>query len=106
MRERENSRSSRGDGVVRVEIYDQSYTLAGESDDAYVSQLAEKVDTTMRRIARQTRVVDSLRVAVLAAVNLADENEALRLRVAKLERLLSEKAADYGEKLDRLLRAV
>ncbi|MGA2634949.1 MAG: cell division protein ZapA [Terracidiphilus sp.] len=59
-------------GYVTVEIYDQTYHLFGQ-DSAHIHQLAERVDATMRSIAAQGRTVDSLRVAVLAALNLADE---------------------------------
>jgi cell division protein ZapA len=59
-------------GYVTVEIYDQSYHLSGQ-DTAHIRQLAECVDAKMRAIAARGRTVDSLRVAVLAALNLADE---------------------------------
>jgi cell division protein ZapA len=57
---------------VTVEIYDQTYHLSGQ-DAAHVRELAECVDAKMRAVAAQGRTVDSLRVAVLAALNLADE---------------------------------
>jgi cell division protein ZapA len=59
-------------GYVTVEIYDQTYHLSGE-DAEHVRQLAERVDAKMRAVAAQGRTVDSLRVAVLAALNFADE---------------------------------
>jgi cell division protein ZapA len=57
---------------VTVTIYDQTYHLSGQ-DAAHIRELAEKVDAKMRAVAAQGRTVDSLRVAVLAALNLADE---------------------------------
>jgi cell division protein ZapA len=57
---------------VTVQIYDQTYHLSGE-DAEHVRQLAAQVDAKMRAVAAQGRTVDSLRVAVLAALNLADE---------------------------------
>ena len=57
---------------VTVEIYDQTYHLSGQ-DAAHVRELAARVDAKMRAVAAQGRTVDSLRVAVLAALNLADE---------------------------------
>jgi cell division protein ZapA len=59
-------------GYVTVEIYDQTYHLSGQ-DAEHIRQLAEIVDAKMRAVAAQGRTVDSLRVAVLAALNLADE---------------------------------
>jgi cell division protein ZapA (FtsZ GTPase activity inhibitor) len=57
---------------VTVEIYDQTYHLSGQ-DAAHIRELAALVDAKMRAVAAQGRTVDSLRVAVLAALNLADE---------------------------------
>lgn len=57
---------------VTVEIYDQTYHLSGQ-DASHIRKLAAQVDTKMRTVAGQGRTVDSLRVAVLAALNLADE---------------------------------
>ena len=59
-------------GCVTVEIYDQLYHLSGE-DAEHIRRLAELVDARMRAVAAQGRTADSLRVAVLAALNLADE---------------------------------
>jgi len=57
---------------VTVEIYDQIYHLSGQ-DTEHIRALAARVDAKMRAVAAQGRTVDSLRVAVLAALNLADE---------------------------------
>src|ERR1039458_8663256 len=59
-------------GCVTVEIYDQTYPLSGE-DAEHIRGLAELVDARMRAVAAQGRTADSLRVAVLAALNIADE---------------------------------
>jgi cell division protein ZapA len=57
---------------VTVEIYDQTYHLYGQDPD-HIRELAAIVDGKMRAVASEGRTVDSLRVAVLAALNLADE---------------------------------
>lgn len=58
--------------AVSVDIYDQTYHLRGH-DVGYIQRLAELVDGKMRAVASQGKTVDSLRVAVLAALNIADE---------------------------------
>ncbi len=68
---------------VSVEIYDQVYTLRG-TDPGHIEQLAELVDGKMRAVASQGTTVDSLRVAVLAALNIADELLAVRSRYEAL----------------------
>lgn len=57
---------------ITVEIYDQLYHLSGNDAD-HLRSLADRVDSIMRAVASQGRTVDSLRVAVLTALNLADE---------------------------------
>ena len=63
---------------MKVEIYDQTYTVAGDLEPDYVEELARNVDTNMREIARATGIVDSVKVAVLAALAIADELHTLR----------------------------
>ena len=64
-----------------VDIYDQIYHLRGP-DPVYLEQLSALVDAKMRAVARHGTTVDSLRVAVLAALNIADELVKLRQRDA------------------------
>jgi len=67
-------------GSVRVEIFDQGYNLRG-TDPEYILKLAEYVDIKMRAVSQQTHTVDTARLAVLAAINIADEFHMLRKRV-------------------------
>jgi cell division protein ZapA len=67
----EEPRSNPGE-YVTVEIYDQLYHLSGD-DPHHIRELAGYVDAKMRAVAAQGKTADSLRVAVLAALNLADE---------------------------------
>jgi cell division protein ZapA len=62
---------------VRVEIFDQAYNLRG-SDPEYILKLAEYVDSKMRAVAEATNTVDTARLAVLAALNIADEYQLLK----------------------------
>jgi cell division protein ZapA len=70
---------ARASGAVVVEIYDQVYQLRGV-DQAYIERLANVVDSKMRAVSQHGATVDSLRVAVLAALNIADELLTLRAR--------------------------
>ncbi|MGO9086868.1 MAG: cell division protein ZapA [Candidatus Sulfotelmatobacter sp.] len=63
--------------AVRVEIFDQAYNLRG-SDPEYILKLAEYVDSKMRAVAEATNTIDTARLAVLAALNIADEYHLLR----------------------------
>jgi cell division protein ZapA len=59
-------------GAVVVDIYGQVYQLRG-TDTAHIEKLAGIVDAKMRAVSAHGATVDSLRVAVLAALNIADE---------------------------------
>ncbi len=72
--------SNAANGSVRVEIFDQVYNLRG-SDADYILKLAEYVDGKMRAVSQQTATVDSVRLAVLAALNIADEYHLLKRRL-------------------------
>ena len=65
---------------VRVEIFDQAYNLRG-SDAEYILKLAEYVDAKMRAVAEATNTIDTARLAVLAALNIADEYHLLRKKI-------------------------
>ncbi|MDR3735179.1 MAG: cell division protein ZapA [Acidobacteriaceae bacterium] len=69
--------------AVSVDIYDQVYHLRG-TDPQHIEKLASLVDTKMRAVSAQGSTVDSLRVAVLAALNIADELYAMRERYTEL----------------------
>ncbi len=69
--------------AVAVDIYDQVYHLRG-TDPAHIEKLAALVDGKMRAVAAHGTTVDSLRVAVLAALNISDELLALRARYEAL----------------------
>lgn len=71
------------DNSISVDIYDQTYRLRGE-DTEYVRRLADMVDSKMRAVASHGKTVDSLRVAVLAALNIADEMAALQQKYDSL----------------------
>jgi cell division protein ZapA len=64
--------------LVHVEIFGQTYTLSAGAEAGYVEQLAARVDAEMREVGKAAGAVDSLRVAVLAALNIADECFRLR----------------------------
>lgn len=85
--------------VVPVVIQGQRYPVRSTLEPSYVAELAAYVDEKMRLASDANNTTDSLRVAVLAALNLADEvfrhreerdgrNVAIATRAGELERLL------------------
>jgi len=70
---------------VKIDIYDQSYNVNADQKAEYVTELAAYVDLKMREVAEAARTVDSLKVAVLAALNIADELFTMRERQQQVE---------------------
>jgi cell division protein ZapA len=85
-------------GSVRVEIFDQAYNLRG-SDPEYILKLAEYVDSKMRAVAEATNTIDTVRLAVLAALNIADEYHLLK-------RKQETGATDYQKRAHLLVNAL
>src|SRR5271157_3430111 len=92
-----------GSGSVRVEIFDQVYNLRG-SDADYILQLAEYVDSKMRAVSEQTATVDSVRLAVLAALNIADEYHLLKRRLETASPEARQRAVKLASALDEVLQ--
>lgn len=90
---------------IRVEIYDQTYHLRG-TDSEYINRLAEYVDGKMRQVASQTSTIDSLRLAVLAALNIADELHMLRSKYDNVENEYTQRATHLQSALDSALDEV
>ena len=82
---------------VRVEIFDQAYNLRG-SDPDYILKLAEYVDGKMRAVADATSTVDTMRLAVLAALNIADEYHLAKRQLGG--------SGDYLQRANRLSHAL
>ncbi len=56
-----------------VTIFGRTYNLRGNEDGVYLEELASLVDQKMREVAEATGTADSLKVAILASLNIADE---------------------------------
>ena len=89
-------------GSVRVEIFDQVYNLRG-SDANYIVQLAEYVVGKMRAVSQQTATVDSVRLAVLAALNIADEYHLLKRRIESPTLESRQRTSQLASALDEIL---
>lgn len=94
------------DGSIRVTIYDQEYKMRGHLDPDYIRRLAEFVDGKMRSVAARTQTVDSLRTAVLAALNIADEYHQLLARHEAAVQQVDRKIDECAQALDRVLSAM
>ncbi|HLA10508.1 MAG TPA: cell division protein ZapA [Pyrinomonadaceae bacterium] len=90
--------------TIRVEIYNQTYNIRSDGDTEYIIQLAEFVDSRMREISSGTLTVDSLKVAILAALHIADELHRLKHLHEQADSQLATRSSECAEMLDKLLK--
>ena len=85
--------------TIEVEIYDQKYSivLKGSVNESEVRKLAQDIDTRMREIASQANTPDSLKVAILTALHLAQEYR-------ELQRNCEEKTDEWSRALEQVLK--
>ena len=85
--------------VVTVDIHGQQYPIRSGLDPAYVAELAAYVDEKMRLASRESPAGDTLKLAVLAALNIADEY----FRILDDERRQNDQVANRAAALERMM---
>ena len=75
---------------VQVEIYNDQYTIKGSSDDKHIKQVANYVDKKMNYIGQRNPQLSAKQIAVLTALNIADELFKLQNDYDKLVQVLEE----------------
>jgi len=91
-------------GQAKVQIFGQSYVIRGELEESYVQQLAAYVDQKMHAIASATSTVDTQKLAVLAALAIADELHSTQKERGDHEDLLREQAERCLTLVERALK--
>jgi cell division protein ZapA len=89
---------------VKVQIFGQVYSIQGELDAKYVQKLAKFVDEKMHEIADVTKTVDTQKVAVLAALAIADELHSMQRDRGDHEQLMREQAERCLTLVERALK--
>jgi len=90
------------DDTIRLKIFGEEFTVKSKADETYLQDVAHYVDQHMREISQSMPVSQpSLRVAVLAAMNISDEVFALRKQIDETKSVVDEKAT----KLNNLIEA-
>jgi cell division protein ZapA len=89
--------------LIPVEIFGETYKVRGDEDRGYIQDLARYVDSKMKSITESSRTGDSLRVAILAALNIADEYFKLQRKHEDSRVLVVEQANELTEVLEEVL---
>ena len=93
------------ESVIPVEILGQRYPIRTTLDPEYVAQLASYVDEKIRAAGEAAPTGDSVRLAVLAALNIADELFRCRDTTRERSDHLAERTVEIERLLDRVLTA-
>ena len=88
---------------TEVEIFGQTYNVRGEGDPDYLTELARFVDSRMREVAAQVATVDPMKIAILAALNIADEFSRFRSQRESAKGIWIEKTEEISERLGKVL---
>ncbi|MBN2242873.1 MAG: cell division protein ZapA [Acidobacteria bacterium] len=89
---------------VRVTIYDREYTLRTQGDPERLRAACADLDRRMREVADSTGTVDTFKVAVLAALSLADDLQRSRDELKKFDESVGRRSIACVSMLDRALK--
>ena len=90
------------DTKIQVEIFGQSYQIKAGADPEYIKNIARYVDLKMREIASGTPTVDSLKIAVLAALNITDEFFQVKRQKQDVDREFLQRTEKISKILDSI----
>ena len=86
-----------------VEIFGQTYNVRGDGDPDYLLELARFVDTRMREVAAQVATVDPMKIAILAALNIADEFSRYRRQREDAAGIWFERTEEISDRLSKVI---
>jgi cell division protein ZapA len=86
-----------------VEIFGQSYNVRGDGDPDYLAELARFVDSRMREVAAQVATVDPMKIAILAALNIADEFSRFRRQRDSAAGIWIERTEEISDRLSEVI---
>lgn len=90
---------------VQVHIFNEAYTfVVPEGQASHIEELAAMVDKRMRDVVSSGLTVDSRKVAILAALNLAEDLFKMTSEHDRLDQRLAERSAECAELLDQVLK--
>ena len=90
---------------IEVEIYGQTFTVASEDEEKYVRSLAAYVDRCMRQVGESTKTAVPIRVAIMAALGIADEYHKAMRREAEVQREANRLASEMLARIEQSERA-
>jgi len=94
------------DKIIEIEVYGRPYKIRvkGEEDEKYISHLTSYVDQKMHEVAVKSKSTDALKIAVLAALNIADEFFLSQKQFDQLDDVIGQMETEMESLEKRLVR--
>ena len=92
--------------LVKVTIYGKEYTVKGKADRKYIESVANYVDAKMKEVDANVPFESSLRVSILAAMNVTDELFTQKKELEQMQLEFDERARSLTELLDETLLSI
>ncbi len=89
--------------VTRVNIFGREYTIRGAGSPAYISEIAHYVDMKMRQMTDNATMASTAKVAIFAALNIADELYQDRDKFEELEESQSSELTHLADRIEQVL---
>jgi len=88
---------------VTVDIFGNKYTIRGDADPDYIKELAQFVDRKMQEVVQHTPTISSYKVAILAAINIADELYRIKADSEAAKRFIEERTTSLITRIEEEL---
>lgn len=92
-----------GQESIQVKIFGTEYTLKSDADIEYVKQVAQIVDDRMQKLAESSTIKSESKLAVLTALNVADELYQLKLQYKKIIENFNKHSKELSERIDHYI---
>jgi len=86
--------------LVEIKVFGQTYTVKTDAEEDYIQKVARYVNEKMDEVLRKTKSVSTLNVAILTALNIADDLLKEREKKEAFLREVETKSKDLAEKID------
>jgi cell division protein ZapA len=90
--------------LVEIKVFGQTYTVKTDAEEEYIQEVAKYVNEKMDEVLKKTKTVSTLNVAILTALNIADDLIKEKERRVALLREIEAKSKDLVEKIDVKMR--
>lgn len=89
-----------GKESIQVKIFGTDYTLKADTNIDYVKRIAEVVDEKMNKLAENSTIKSPSKLAVLTALNIADELYQFKIKYKKVFENFNKQSKELSERID------